>query len=252
MAFDDLGNIITDYGLIPKALWKSDGLSDEQMTDLSMYPKSYDIIAKIYREQTYLWLNANDIDQIGAISQLGKPITLGVKFGTGEWSKEVPDITQQSTPYAHGITILPRSTFRYNGKKAVLIQDSGGITSGIKGRRVVTEDWFLSRTFASIYFVNRSNLEILNNQLLTQSKPKYNFTLDLVVGQKNDEVAMLQRCLGYIKDADGYLFPLTQSPTGYFGGLTRSAVKRYQALKNIPQTGNVIQLTRAALNKDFA
>jgi len=224
-------------------------LLDEQMSDLTSLPKSFFQIAEIYREKTYFWVQHNNIDVIGNIIQLGHPIILGVSFGSGEWSKEVPNIKQINIPYRHGITILPRATFTYKGQKAVLIQDSWGISSGIKGRRIVTEDWFNTRTFASIYFENLSNLEIYNKTL---EKPHYIFYTDLEMGQHNDEVAMLQKCLGYVTDNDGYIFPLSQSPTGYYGGITRRAVKRYQKLNNIIQTGTVGPLTRAALNKEFA
>ncbi len=91
-------------------------------------------------------------------------------------------------------------------------------------------------------------LEILNSQI---EKPKYNFTQELRYGMKNSEVAMLQKCLGYLKDAEGYLFPLSQEPTGYFGGVTLKAIKRYQAMKSLPQTGVVERQTIEQLNKDF-
>jgi len=88
------------------------------------------------------------------------------------------------------------------------------------------EDWFIKhRVVCGIFFENLNNLEVFNSDL---AKPKYNFTNDLHYGMRNSEVAMLQRCLGYEKDADGYMFPLYQSPTGSFYGLTLKAVKRFQ------------------------
>ena len=70
----------------------------------------------------------------------------------------------------------------------------------------------------------------------------YNFTKNLTIGSTGTDVTALQNLL----IADGYL---TAAPTGYFGGLTQAAVKKFQAAHKIsPQSGYVGALTRVALN----
>ena len=70
----------------------------------------------------------------------------------------------------------------------------------------------------------------------------FNFTLDLAVGSTGDEVAKLQERL--MKEG-----LLSGESAGYFGTLTRDAVKAFQANNQIETTGNVGPRTRAILNK---
>jgi Bacterial Ig domain/Putative peptidoglycan binding domain len=71
----------------------------------------------------------------------------------------------------------------------------------------------------------------------------YNFTKNFGIGTHDEDVTQLQLILianGDLKIA---------APTGYFGTLTRAAVKKYQAAHNItPVSGYVGPLTRALLN----
>ncbi len=68
----------------------------------------------------------------------------------------------------------------------------------------------------------------------------YNFTVDLTVGAKGEDVTALQNLLR----EQGYF---TEVPTGYFGTLTKAAVVAFQASRGLPQTGYVGPLTRGAL-----
>ena len=64
---------------------------------------------------------------------------------------------------------------------------------------------------------------------------------------KNNDVIMLQDCLKWLD-----LFPKTQISTGYFGGITRDSVKKFQTQHNIePVLGYVGILTRTKLNELF-
>lgn len=69
------------------------------------------------------------------------------------------------------------------------------------------------------------------------------FSRDLTIGSRGSDVIELQSLL----TREGfYNGPIT----GYFGPLTKAAVKAYQARKGILTTGYVGPLTRAALNAD--
>ena len=65
----------------------------------------------------------------------------------------------------------------------------------------------------------------------------YCFNTDLYQGLTSNDVRNLQIVLG------------VTPTTGYFGSITKSAVKRFQAQYGIPQTGYVGPLTRAKLNE---
>ena len=90
-----------------------------------------------------------------------------------------------------------------------------------------------------------------NTVTTTQTTPKpgavlgastYNFTQNLQLGSTNSDVTQLQTIL----IADGFL---NGTATGYFGALTKAALKLYQAKNGISQTGTVGPATRAQLNK---
>lgn len=245
---DDLGNIVCGKGVVFEALLPSEKLDEAKMNDLSDYLPSYEVLGKIYKAKSYLWIERN-IDALAAVIAQNKPALITVVFGDGEWGQAVPAVNPAAiTKYGHGITALPNAYFLYEGKKAVLIQDSWGVESGLDGRRIITEDWFKGRMTSGIWFENLSNLSIIND---TQARPQFVFTRQMFPGMSGTDIAQLQRCLGYLKDADGYLFPLAQSPTGYYGGVTRQAVKRFQKMNNLPETGNVGTQTLPALNTFF-
>ncbi len=69
----------------------------------------------------------------------------------------------------------------------------------------------------------------------------YNFTKDMALGDKGEDITALQTALY----AAGYF---DEVPTGYFGPKTEAAVKLYQAAKGIRQSGVCGPLTRAALS----
>lgn len=69
----------------------------------------------------------------------------------------------------------------------------------------------------------------------------YKFITPLYRGVRNNAVVELQKIL----IAKNFL---VSEPTGYFGVLTEAAVKKYQEVNGIMQTGTVGPITRAALN----
>lgn len=76
------------------------------------------------------------------------------------------------------------------------------------------------------------------------------FTLDLKVGSRGTEVTNLQKALNADSRtqiaSSGAGSPGNES--SYFGGLTKSAVMKYQIIKGVSATGMVDAATRAALN----
>lgn len=250
MWFYEACKIAKDYGATLEALMPSQEQDEATINRSDDRRPSFEVIGKIYRPGNFIALPF-DIEKIASIIAQGKPVLLGFRWDYPEWDQAVPQLNPQSARTYHHAVVGVDYTL-HGGKKAIVIDDSWGKNRGINGQRVVTEEWFKpenGRLTAAYYFEKLSNLAILNGQI---EKPKYKFTRTVKVGSRGSDVAQLQRCLGYLQDAEGYLFPLAQEPTGFYGGITAKAVRRYQAMKGLPATGNVDSQTLQALNQDFS
>src|SRR3989344_3233516 len=78
------------------------------------------------------------------------------------------------------------------------------------------------------------------------SSASISFTKDLAVGSTGNDVTQLQALLA----ADPAVYPEGQI-TGYYGSLTRAAVRRFQAKYGLPQVGRVGPMTREKLMSVF-
>jgi len=251
MYMDDLGQICKKYGTVPEKLYPSPNDTEANMSNLDDYLTAFESMAKVLRVKNYFWLyQTTNIDSFAQIVAMGKPVVLTVIFGDGEFGTIAPEVKAVPAKYGHAITILPNAFFTYKGKKAILIQNSWGSGRYYGGRQILTSDWFTkNRVICGIFFEDIKNLEVFNSET---TKLSYNFTNDLYYGMRNDEVKMLQKCLATEKDSDGFIFPLYQTATGYFGGLTLKAVKRFQTKYNIePVLGYCGIKTRTKLNQIF-
>jgi len=251
MYADDGGKLATTTATIPEVLYPSHNDSEEEMNNLDNYISAFQAIGKILRAKNYFWLyKTTNIDSFAQVSAMGKPIVMTVLFGDGEFGTIAPEVKAVVPKYGHAITILPNSYFTYKGKKAVLIQNSWGDSRYYGGRQILTEDWFINnRIVCGMWFEDMNNLAVFNSQM---EKISHNFTSDLCYGMNNGEVRVLQKCLATEKDDEGFLFPVYQTCTGYFGGITLQAVKRFQRKYKIePVLGYCGPLTRAKLNKIF-
>jgi len=72
---------------------------------------------------------------------------------------------------------------------------------------------------------------------ITQDIP-YSFTTTLKEGDCSQDVYILQNTLNYIKGSYPGI-PAIENPTGIFDDSTKNAVKTFQNVFNLPQTGNV-------------
>lgn len=252
MWMSDLGNICVKNGTVPEVLYPSPNDTEENMSNLDGYISAFEAFGKILKAKNYFWLSGNDINLFAQVLALNKPIVLAVKFGRNEWGSAIaPQIKDATTEYGHAIAGLLKGFVTYQTKRAIVIQDSHGDKIGYGGRRILTEDWFVKgRVLPSIWFEDLNNLAIFNQQGTTE-KPKYVFKRELDVGMIGYDVAMLQRCLGYLKDDGGWLFPLATPPTGNYYGVTRNAVQRFQKMYGIEQVGRVGPQTLAKLNEIF-
>lgn len=239
----DANNIAIKYGATLEYLLPSDGKNEEQMNDLSDLTKSKELIGQIYRAKSWIALPFNFDVIASVIEKTKKGVKVWFRFASGEWNREIPIITNQKPIYIHSVVAIDYTL--YQGKKALIIQDSWGKTNTIEGRRIITEDWIPRMVWAS-YFEDLENFNVFKQE--DMEKPKHKFLKDLYPGMKDDEVKYLQDALKWIG-----VFPRTQESTGVFGGITRQAVKTFQTMYNIvPVSGIVGPKTREVLNKIFA
>ena len=229
-------------GVTFEQLMPSQGLSEIEMNDPSDRTLLTTLAGKIGRGGPYVALPL-DIDAIGSIvDHQKKGVLLGVRFGPGEWNRNVPKVLGNDRTYGHGI--VATNALLYKGKKALVIEDSHGESHGIDGRRIVTQDWFEAKkiTYAGYYKF------LANDGLIHEPKPKHNFRKDLYYGLVyNPEVVKLQTCLAWLR-----LFPSDVDFTGNFYSITLRAVKAFQMTYGItPVKGYVGPKTRAKLNELF-
>lgn len=135
-------------------------------------------------------------------------------------------------------TVEPRSI------KLLGILNSWGENVGVKGWQFLQEDYFTSG------HVQQAYAHIYN---LTPIPPSfhYNFVSNLSFGQSGVDITALQTAL----QVDGE-FPKSIAPTGYYGGVTASAVLAFRVKYGISSSTDTLgrsvgPLTRSKLNNLF-
>lgn len=206
-------------------------------------------IGKIFSPSHWLVL-PYDIDEIAKVLNSGIPAKIFLKWNVNEWDRDIPELNPNESNYNGSHSTCFTFATLFNGKKYLVTEDSWGKNKGKEGRRLVSEEWInpkYGRIFFASYFIDKKNL-FSGNEI---SKPKYSWSRDLTIGDRGEDVLTLQIALSTVKYNDVFLFPTKQPPTGYFGGLTRQAVKDYQKLRSIPDTGYFGPMTRKVANEEF-
>lgn len=264
---------IMRQGVTLEILTPSQKMSDKQM-DAVAIPDYKKQVGEAFKIGNYLVMPVRDIETVASvIQQTQKGVMVWFYFTYAEWDKD-PEIKSAALDlYAnstcrHSVTAVDFTL--YKGKKALVIDDSWGPKAGNgAGQRVVTEDFFKVRNWFAAYPINFKFEEgapaptPTPTPTPTPGKPKYTFSKDLEfiawnnnTGQPADvaknnaqlkDVIALQDCLRY----EG-VFPKNVSSTGYFGNVTRDAVKKFQAKYNIDVVGRVGPITRAKLNQLYS
>lgn len=232
----------SENGATLKALLASDLLGEDAMRKLDGETNVDRLIGKIVRGGVFVAIPIN-LDAVAAVLARGKAIAMSIRFN-GDLDPKKPVLAKNGR-YGHEILLTTNGLV--DAKRVGAYQNSWGKGWGFGGAGIIPEDQFLGGGVDSLWYY-----ENLPNIGGTSIKPAFVFKKALKLGMTNSDVAMLQRCLGYLSDAAGYLFPLTQAPTGYYGGITGDAVRRYQLMRGLAQTGLVDAATIVALNKDFA
>ncbi len=239
---------IAQKGVTLEELVPSQDMNDSQIDGIEI-PQYKQDVGSVFKIGNYVSLPIKDIDTIASVIQTtGKAVMVWFYFNRDEWT-DVPTIKNPNLDlYAgdtsrHSVTAVEFTL--YQGKKALIIEDSWGRNFGLNGQRVITEDFFKVRNWFAAYPINFA----FDDQTQPQPqpvpvKPKYTFTKPLVFipwdsaknqpanlalheSQKADVVA-LQNILKY----EGY-FPANVSSTGYYGSITAKAVYAFQVAHKV-------------------
>jgi len=210
-------DIACKHGTCKESLLPCDMKGESFMNDKSIIVAKHTEDAKNYKGKFYFQITGG-IDKIAEVMEQGYGVLLGFRFDYDEWL-DVPFLHADSKQaLGHGVAAVDYCL--YEGKKALVIEDSWGPGYGKGGRRIITETFLNARCFYAGYIT---------------SLPNYVFTKTLKMGNRGIDVKMLQQKIGVIAD-------------GIFGPKTKLAVEKFQQSKGLVPDGIVGRLTNAILN----
>jgi len=164
----------------------------------------------------YLTLPFN-FDVMAQEIQRGKAVCLGFRFNSGDWSSgEV--ITRKNGTYGHAVAGVDFCL--WNGKKAIVFDNSWTQSWGFGGQGIITEDR-AEGLIGALYYEDLKNT--WRDSVLIIPKPKYQWQEDVVFGQRNYDISMVQRALMFEE-----LFSIEVPATGYYGNITAKGVYQFQ------------------------
>lgn len=218
----DVWEIVRNYGTVLEENMPSQNLSEKDI-NLVEEKQVYRDIGKTFAISNYVQIQI-DINTIASVIQrTGKPVMVWFRFGDGEWT-DIPTIKTEPK-YHHSVTAV--DYILWEGKKALVIEDSWGKFGRFDGQRIITED-FMSRCSYAAYPIN-FKYEVESPKL---ERPKF-----------DGSVKSLQECLKW----EG-LFPLNVESTGVFGSITKSALIKWQTRAGLPNQGIFGELTKSKLS----
>lgn len=237
MFYDKALAIGSEKGAALEVLLPSDGKGEDEMRKLEDERESDRIVAKTYRGGKFVYL-PTDMDAVASFIQKGKALALGTRFNSGGFSSgEV--VLDPNGQFGHAVSGIDFTLWK--GEKAIVFQNSWGSGWGFGGLGVITETQLKGGGF-----ILAAYYEDLKNQANVGEKPKLTILAQsLKIGDRNGEVMKLQIMLQWL----GF-FPQV-SATGYFGGITRQAVKDYQTSRKMAPSGLADGQTIISINSNF-
>lgn len=210
-------------GATLEELVPSQNMSDTEMDGTVIEPYKRRV-GEVFKIGNYVVMPTKDLETIAStIQTTGKGVMVWFYFKYDEWTNE-PVIQDPA------LSIIGNSTVRHsvtavdftiwNGKKAIIIEDSWGQFFGFDGQRVITEDFFNARNYFAAYPIDFDFTE-KSDQVM-----KYKFTKPLsfsTVVEYLDDNKPLQ---DFLKQ-QGF-FPQNVDSTGYYGSVTAKAVLNWQ------------------------
>lgn len=177
--------------------------------------------AKPARQKSYLWIKERDFNNIATWINSGYAVPFSIYAEIDEWSLKQPKVIYQDLKIEnayinHAICAIPNTAYKTKDGFGFFITDSSPFGGHFK--RDITQTFYEKRMKHGIVFE-----DLKFEQIEVKLPFKYHWTRDLDVGDSGEDVLKLQQALQWL----GH-FPATQKPTGYFGGITRQAVKDFQ------------------------
>ncbi len=213
---------IAREGVTLEALVPSQDMNDAQM-DGAVIEKYKEDVGKIFKIGNYVILPIADIETVASVIQTTKKaVMVWFYFQYDEWT-EVPVVKNASLNIVgqgtvrHSVTAVDFTL--YQGKKALIIEDSWGTSYGLAGQRVITEDFYKARNFFAAYPIDFKFAEQTDELV----KPIFTFSRDLVLNETSNDVKALQDILKF----EG-LFPNNVESTGFYGSITAKAIYQFQ------------------------
>lgn len=251
---------IARKGVTLEVLTPSQKLTDKQMDEAKVEQYKRDV-GNVFKIENYLVMPTKDIDVIAStIQKTGKGVMVWFYFSDGLTPKEwtaVPEIKHPNLALSgpktarHSVTAVDFTL--YNGKKALIIEDSWGVGHAMNGQRIITEDFFIERNFFAAYPIGFDF-----TPPPTSERPQHEFEYDLEFSPQfvyRTDVEALQEILKY----EG-LFPSNIESSGYYGAITAKAVdafqRKHQVAPNVEldklQGKRVGEKTRKVLNELYS
>lgn len=232
---------IAQKGTTLEVLCPSQGMTDAQM-DAIKIEKYKEDVGSVFKIGNFIVDPIKDIETIASIIETtGKPVMVWFYFNHDEW-KTVPKILREvdiNNSSRHSVCAVDFTL--YDGKKALIIDDSWGTSYGKAGQRIITEDFFKVRNFFSAHAMSFKFEEtVVPDTEITL------FTQTMKFGDRNTQVTLLQKKL----QSAGF-FPSNISCTGYFGAITKKATIAFQVRYGLVGDGIVGEKTLTKLNEVF-
>jgi hypothetical protein len=236
------------YGSTLEQLMPSQKKNEQEMNDFSDRKTIDEQMALIGKAGGYVQSGVIDFNMIANIIAQEKGVALACRFNSGDWVNGKV-INREDGKYGHLVTGVDYCL--WEGKKAIILDNSWDYNWGFDGQGIITEDQPI-RAWGFLQDLKNTWRDEEGKEI---PKPQYKWRRDLGFGMDNLEVSYLQRALMYEE-----CFPIDVPATGYYGNITAKAVLLFQQKYQVASEEELVTLegkkvgpkTRAKLNELFA
>lgn len=210
-------DLCVNFGMAKRSVAKE--VTTERKANAYVITKEMVEDAKEHRQRSYVF--TIDFDSIIRAINSGYPVVFSIGSNRKEYANDKPQVIGGTINIHHAICAIPNTGYKKGNEYGFFITDSAHFGDVVK--RNITKDFYDNRRrFYGAYFIDL--VYTPEPEWITPEKYKgYKFNRNLTVGSRGSDVVALQDIL----KANG-LFPSNIGSTGYFGGITRQAVKDFQ------------------------